>query len=219
MAMMDVSYDLIFKGEREPERIRHAACFSGLFGMGRKDVERMRVWYWYIGQDKNDADYFLDNFVLKSIPNRVNDEAAFSFNFEAPKQEEEVITLSYPHWVTLDVDLTKISANDLYILLVLFRYPQENTKLVEVFKELVEKDKKSIDVAFVESHAVNATGYGHLMLHYNTSYFLKGGGKVSDEFSFKNLWENLPKEWKGNSQSFSKCDRKYGSINPHFLVG
>lgn len=184
MGVMSVSYDIDRGKDDVILQIRDTACFSQMFYDNHKKDRYGKFYFWHEGTkpQQEAADWYINEYLIPNIPDRLN--GIYKFHKEKPN-----VSLRAPYWMTLEVDLTKPNATDLYILLVMARYPQENPRFAGKMKELLDEGK-TIGHAFVNAHPVCDVGAGHLILSPAPLYFINGGGVIKKEFSLKNVWSD-----------------------------
>lgn len=219
MAEFSVSFDLVKKDDLGNVSKIHCekqtACYSGLFGYEARtcrygiDYDFIHAHYWNLNKDRTDSDWFIKEFVMKHLTKRIDPNIIKYY----VREEEPWVKNIY--WQTLEVDLSKIGATDLYMLLMLFRYPQENPSFPTVMRKLVEKENDDIEWAFAKSHAKGVeVGYGHLIMHDSTPFIFAADPKRRNNgWSFIKTWNKLRKE-----PSYKEDQNKYFGINNHFII-
>jgi hypothetical protein len=217
MAEFYVNYDLVstgFVGRTYTKRVRGEACYSGLFVEGNNpNNHKICSHYWlkeYASREL--ADRFIKEFVMTHLPKRI-DPAAISYS------TLEEVPCKFPYgdyWQTVEIDLSKVTATDLYMLLMLFRYPQENPEFAKTYFKILTEEKATPSWAFAKAHHRGVSvGFGHLVMHSNTPYVFIGDENYPDPgWNFVALWETLAV---GNLPYKKKSNKIFG-INDHFVI-
>lgn len=185
MPIMSVSYDVVH-ANKSVSQVRGTACFSELFYGNHTEDRKLITSFWFEGTDgqRMAADWFIDEFVTQVVPERIK--GTFEFDNVPPDYK-----LRAPFWKKLTVDLTKISGTDLYILLVLARYPQENPRQPKaMYQDQQENPDHSKSLSFIYSNASNDVGAGHTLIEHGVHFFINGGGKLKNQnYDLKDVWE------------------------------
>lgn len=208
-----VSYDLIKNNGNVISEVRGTACFADLFNKLNSygnisyrtmlKYDKIKVYFWLLNTENNleeDADWFIEHFILTHLPDRIKKDEVFSYYKKKEVMNEELISRFsrnfkdlIDYWITLEVDLNKITANDLYILLMLFRYPQENPKLPSFLRDMVIMYPNiPVENLFGISHLEGShQNFGHLIPHSSSLFMIQGCNDPFTQlkFPFKKSWE------------------------------
>lgn len=209
MPMFDCNFNLRNK-KRTLYKWRQAACYATLFCYdGRVEypaATHLESYYWVDNEERIEiSNWFLENFIRPCLAKHIIEGETFKLDVEGfPEDVRE------KHWIKVTFDLSKISAFDLYVLLAMFRYPQEQPKVVDKMKELVTKKGQSINTAFVNAHIV-AKNFGHALLPSTVLY----GIVVPKDYSFKKRWEQVPNDILGKSVPMTKGTAKTMNVTSY----
>lgn len=235
--IMSVSYDIEQEG-KAGYNVRDTACFSGMFYDNHRHDTKIKVWFWHEGNKEQiiAADRYINEFVIPNIPNRM----AGMYNFHKEKPYFSLRNGAATFWQGLEIDLTKSNATDLFILLTLARYPQENPRHATSMFALADAGE-NLGTAFILSHNACDVGSGHLLIDLKVKYYIAAGGKLTKNFNLKSIWthkvlktlEEYPKKceesrvlegyepmpenkWKRYTKPYCEEPHKYSPINTLF---
>lgn len=187
------------------------ACYAVLFSSFgditkyRSKLTEVRSYFWLDPEtSEEDADWYLKKFVLPSIPKHMKGQ----FKFYKEPNDIEYISLTDPgdkYWITLSLDPTKMCAFDMFALLTLVRYAQEQPQFARGMRLLLETKKYNKDQAFFVANCLHTNlGWGHLLIPSKVYYTLTADSNIKTTSKIKDLWTNQP----GERQPFVKSDRK-----------
>lgn len=215
MAEMAVYYDIL-ENEVVLNSIRGYACFSDLFFQynPQKKVTDIRVWYWVQTEKcRESADWFANEVIPQFIPDRLRDAVIVEDDNKPNFDIKQGV-----FWKTIRFNVTEITSEELYVLLALYRYPQENKNFALKLAEYIPQ--YGVDVAFLLSHANGMeVGGGHALIDMRTKYLLEDDTQVNDikDYSFKSIFDNL-QTLCHNKTKYPLKVKKYSPINRLFSL-
>ena len=191
-------------------RCKQYACYASLFSSFgeitryRRKLTEVRSYFWLESKTlEEDADWYLKKFVLPSIPTHMKGQ--FKFYKEPDDIKNIAANPGDKYWITLSLDPTKMCAFDMFALLTLVRYAQEQPEFVRGMRLLLETKKYNKDQAFFVANCLHTNlGWGHLLIPSKVYYTLTADDKIKTTSKVKDLWTNQP----GERQPFVKSDRK-----------
>lgn len=187
------------------------ACYAPLFSTFgdiskyRRKLTEVKSYFWLDSKTlEEDADWYLKKFVLPSIPTHMKGQ----FKFYKEPNDVKHISLTGPgdkYWITLSLDPTKMCAFDMFALLTLVRYAQEQPQFAAGMRLLLKTKKYNKDQAFFVANCLHTNlGWGHLLIPSQVYFTLSADDKIKTTSKVKDLWTNQP----GERQPFVKSDKK-----------
>lgn len=190
------------------------ACYAILFSpfgditKYRRKLTEVRSYFWLDPEtSEEDADWYLKKFVLPSIPKHMKGQFKF---YKEPDDIKNIETddLDDKYWITLSLDPTKMCAFDMFALLTLVRYAQEQPQFAVGMRSLLKTKKYNKDQAFFIANCLHTNlGWGHLLIPSKVYFTLTADGDINNiktTSKIKDLWTNQP----GGRQPFVKSERK-----------
>ena len=230
MPAYNVNFDLLRKGE-VVNQFRQSACFADLFFNNVVNADEVRAYFWIPTGTEKQANWFRDQFIKRRMHPRVKDFVKVipvpknvDEPFEADDEDDDdegrerwdegdVRPPDYPWWCGVSIDVSKVCAFDLFVLLNLYRYPQEHTGFVEMMLKTKQERKCTLDEAFVVAHEI-CGNFGHSLqssrMRYDTD-------KRWKKYRFIEQWKKAALEMDAELQvPWTERQRKPASVSDYF---
>lgn len=226
MAEYHCNYDF-YRDGKLLEQTRGAACFASLYyTRAAQQANQLRAYFWTEeGEEiRKNANWFKTHFIMRRLHPRVIGTFEVSpipifvekgVEFDKPGEDHHPLEdkpIWGPWWIGVNFDLTKINGFDLFVMLNLFRYPQESPGFVAQMRTVKKERKCSLDEAFVCAHSVIGN-YGHSLQSAKVRYDLEKRWK---KYSFLKQWLDVPKDTAGTLRPYSQERRKSSNVSGFF---
>jgi hypothetical protein len=191
---MYCKYDVFDKeGKKDSRSADGAACLASVF-YSKAPCSKL---VFYVGVDNvaflKTADWFEKKVINPLLIDRVKD----AFTVEKGWPEDQTPRHEYLAWRTITFDGSKISPADCYMLVCLYRYPQEFPDATKLCQKYMMEDKSRNPIeAYINSHHACANGNHSILNMYGEFRYVTGlGYRTFSKWNLKEVWEKLPEKY------------------------
>lgn len=212
--MYDCMYDQ-YTSARSYSKHRRAACYASLF-WGK--TVRVAAHLWLDAPDMlEEAEFFEKNVIEPFLIERVKGTfKTYPYKKGAINSVAKELREGYLAWKTLDIDCKKLSPNDCYVILCLYRYPQEYSKAVRQCNKNI-RDGMDWKIAYVKSHQ-HCGNFNHSILSPAMRYSINNENFDWKPFDIKQMWEDMAEKMKADGSGTIMADnaRKSSNLSGYF---
>lgn len=173
---MSIENEVLFSTTPTPELgwggLVTGICFAPLFRGGWDEVDKkLRYVHAVYRLDANDISLLRANWWVRNILDRLPPEIKGGFSISRVPHKYRGIVYQYydnhPAWIRVTMDGSVLSATEIYMLLSLFRYPQERADVVKWTRIIMKQYGFSFDTAYLFAGS-NDDHSGHGMVTQST---------------------------------------------------